>query len=1236
MKKKTLRIIALCLAAITLTGVSPYSGVSFKSANDDSVGKIMFLSSFQPPVVGSIPISTRAELEAIKNNISGFYHLTQDIDLSGEDWTPIGDVSTRPRTIEFTGIFDGQGYEIRNLTVIGDFQSVGLFSRLSKGAIVKNTGLVDLYIDVSSFSDSVRAGGLAGSADESTISNSFTSGYISVSASAIVHIGGIVGYTSNTVISSCYNTGSVYSSSSSSVNIPSFAYTGGISGVSHESVISNCYNTGDISASSISNISSAGGISGNSSNSTIESSYNTGSVSAFSNDVARTGGIAIANSTSLFPSNSLDSRNYWRLESVQMVNGNQRTDVEKTSDGGWLRDADMKDATSYAGFDFKTIWDISPEINNGYPFLRENPPLNNSQAPTITSANRTTVPYTGGVFQVVATGASPIYYSLSGQPPGVIIDSDSGLITVTETTAIGTYNFVITATNGIDPDASQNFTLIVDAVPNHGISLSATGTHTFPEQNAGYRFVTPLQVYVTNIGNQTIDSLNVTITGENRGSFTPSTNILSNVRASEDTDFMVIPNNGLLNGRYMATVMVTGSDGIVASFDVIFTVGNGSSGNYGSNGRFLAPIGAPVAGSIPISNRADLETVRNNLSANYHLTQDIDLSDAEWTPIGDNATGGSASRYTGIFDGQGYVIRNLTITREWEYVGLFGAISDGSIVRNVGLEDLHINASANYAGGISGSTGYSTISNCYSTGSIHTSSSSSSFSSYVGGITGSSFISATIINSYNTSSVTASSDVAISGGIIGYSFSAAISNCYNTGVISAASYLSSGGANAGGISGYSYTYSNIPTALFNCYNTGTISAFSARYAYAAGISGYCSYDTTVSSCYNTGNVFAATENPISDNRAHAGGISGYSHSTINNCYNAGDISAESASDDSFCGSHAGGISAYSYAEIKNCFNTGAVSASSSSSTHRSWSSAGGVTSFSSNSDINNCYNAGNLSASSTDALSNNGAYVGGIAGYSASSPLFENIYWRLDSDQIVDGIKRIDTDKRIDGFSFRSTGNLTDVEMKSVDSFVGFDFETVWEMISGVNNGFPKLRMFTHRPSSWAMGEIERAIATELVPLPFQSNYTLATTRLEFATLAVALYEHVTGFYIQYDSGLYSDTNDVNALKAAAIGVTTGTGDGSTFSPDVPLTREQAATMLSRLASALGAPLPQHNLMFADRTNVSAYAIEAVGQMEITGTMGSASATEHVFLPKEPYTREQSIVTIMRLYDFIV
>jgi hypothetical protein len=170
-----------------------------------------------------------------------------------------------------------------------------------------------------------------------------------------------------------------------------------------------------------------------------------------------------------------------------------------------------------------------------------------------------------------------------------------------------------------------------------------------------------------------------------------------------------------------------------------------------------------------------------------------------------------------------------------------------------------------------------------------------------------------------------------------------------------------------------------------------------------------------------------------------------------------------------------------------------------------------------------------------------------------------------------------------------------------------------------------------YTPSLWAADQLSAAITVGLVPLPLQSQYTLPITRAEFCALAVALYETVTGKTIA-ERATFSDTTDVNVEKAAAIGIVNGVGDNK-FSPNSPLTREQAATMLSRLADVIGKPLTKQAAAFADNGGIALWALDAVGQMQATGIMGGVG--NNTFSPKGAYTREQSIVTALRLYNIV-
>ena len=171
----------------------------------------------------------------------------------------------------------------------------------------------------------------------------------------------------------------------------------------------------------------------------------------------------------------------------------------------------------------------------------------------------------------------------------------------------------------------------------------------------------------------------------------------------------------------------------------------------------------------------------------------------------------------------------------------------------------------------------------------------------------------------------------------------------------------------------------------------------------------------------------------------------------------------------------------------------------------------------------------------------------------------------------------------------------------------------------------------TEKPSSWAEAEVSAAVDAGLVPDYLRYDFTYPSTRAEFCALAVQVYESVTGAEIT-ERKKFDDTNSVDVGKMAALGVVNGVGDNK-FAPNDSLTREQAATMLSRLAEVLEKPLPNQPSSFADNDSISTWAIDSVGQVQVTGIMGGVG--NNTFSPKGAYTREQSIMTMLRLYRVV-
>jgi hypothetical protein len=216
----------------------------------------------------------------------------------------------------------------------------------------------------------------------------------------------------------------------------------------------------------------------------------------------------------------------------------------------------------------------------------------------------------------------------------------------------------------------------------------------------------------------------------------------------------------------------------------------------------------------------------------FRLEKDIDFCNFAVTEF--NRIGISEDNsFRGIFDGDGHIIRNLTYTPTGtiKYVGLFGCTS-GATIQNLGIEDTNLSTGGTYIGSLVGHQSSGTISNCYNTGSV---TSSSPFSSYAGGLVGESH--GTIMNCYNTGSVTSSTPFSsYAGGLVGRQGSdSTITNCYNTGSVT--SFSSHDYSNASYVGGLAGCQDTSLTKIEKCYSTGQVFANGIR-VYSGGLLGY--------------------------------------------------------------------------------------------------------------------------------------------------------------------------------------------------------------------------------------------------------------------------------------------------------------------------------------------------------------------------------------------------------------
>ena len=209
-------------------------------------------------------------------------------------------------------------------------------------------------------------------------------------------------------------------------------------------------------------------------------------------------------------------------------------------------------------------------------------------------------------------------------------------------------------------------------------------------------------------------------------------------------------------------------------------------------------------------------------------------------------------------------------------------------------------------------------------------------------------------------------------------------------------------------------------------------------------------------------------------------------------------------------------------------------------------------------------------------------------------------------------------------------------EIYPVDLIFTFNNELINEFFLWENSSIAEERGLgqsehdhvNNSPSPWAVEQVFWARAEGLVPTNLQSNYTQAITRAEFCSLAVVVYERVKGEITARTT--FIDTDDVNVEKAASVGIVSGVGDNR-FDPNGTLIREQAAVMLSNLADAFGQPFPKQAATFADNNSASSWALDGIGKVQAAGIMSGVGDSR--FAPKQQYTREQSIITILQIFE---
>jgi hypothetical protein len=216
----------------------------------------------------------------------------------------------------------------------------------------------------------------------------------------------------------------------------------------------------------------------------------------------------------------------------------------------------------------------------------------------------------------------------------------------------------------------------------------------------------------------------------------------------------------------------------------------------------------------------------NDWDKHFKLMADIDLSGFVYDraviapDMKDAERGFQGTTFNGVFDGNGNTISHLLI-EGYSYLGLFGELSSGASITNLGLEVVDVNGTGRFVGGLVGANGESAwslraggyISRCYSTGEV-------SGNTRIGGLVG--YNIGDLTNCYSTVAVKGEGSL---GGLVGCNDSdfpesgmsrgrvGAITRCYSTGQVTGISFV-------GGLVGTQSPFANVEFSFWDIETSG--------------------------------------------------------------------------------------------------------------------------------------------------------------------------------------------------------------------------------------------------------------------------------------------------------------------------------------------------------------------------------------------------------------------------------
>ncbi len=298
--------------------------------------------------------------------------------------------------------------------------------------------------------------------------------------------------------------------------------------------------------------------------------------------------------------------------------------------------------------------------------------------------------------------------------------------------------------------------------------------------------------------------------------------------------------------------------------------------------------------SISIYNKEDLKNIENDMSADYHLENDIDLEGENFEPIGYKVDNDHVF-FKGNLDGNGHKIYNgKIIFPNSDFIGII-AVAENNTIKNVSVESLYV-VGRDVVGILIGTTGgdpeeeiEAEVINCSVKGEVKG-------REYIGLLTGGNL--GEIKDSYATGKVKGDDWV---GGLVGYNGSqveAHIENCYFKGHVTGGEYV-------GGLVSVQDAGSTIEKCYTEAIVLGKVPGGLISMNYSGNI-----YES-----FSTGSVRAEGESCV------AGGFVSVAHmaeeglAEIHDCYSTASVSSEW---------QAGGFMGQGDGHFYNCYAVGVV------------------------------------------------------------------------------------------------------------------------------------------------------------------------------------------------------------------------------------------------------------------------------------------------------------------------